>query len=114
MNIVITMLVVPGWLEKLTNWIKDTVLAVWEAFKDFIGDVLVNIIDMLLTTAAIAIEAIQVPDFVLAYSLGGLLGQGGDWIAWLIMTFKVGTGLTLIGAGWAFRLLRKLLTLGQW
>lgn len=104
----------PGWLERLTNWLKDTLTALWDAFKDFMGDFAVTVVGMVLDVAALCIEAIQVPDFVMAYSLSSLLGQGGEWIAWLITTFKIGTGLTLLGAGWAFRLLRKLFTLGQW
>lgn len=102
------------WLTNLTQWLKDQLLALWDAFITFMGDLLVMLVDTICTLFALAFEAIPVPDFLTTYSLNTLFGQAGPTVAWLVGTFRIGEGLLIIAAGFAFRLLRKALTLGQW
>lgn len=102
------------WLTDLTNWLRDQLQSLWDAFVAFLGDLVVTAIEAVCDLFATAVEAIPVPDFMTQYSLDSLLGQAGSTIAWIVSTFRVGEGLAIIGAGFAFRLIRKLFTLGQW
>lgn len=103
-----------GWLSDLTDWIKEAIESVWDAFVEFMGDLVVTAIEGVLSLFVVMINALPVPDFLTAYSLDGLLSQAGGTILWLVGTFRIGECLSIIAAGWAFRLLRKLFTLGQW
>jgi hypothetical protein len=103
-----------GWLQDLTNWIGRQLTALFEAIVEFFGDLLVLLVESVLNLFAMAVEAIPVPDWVTTNSIGAFLNNGGDTLMWAVGTFKIGEGLALIGLGFGFRLLRKLLTLGQW
>ncbi len=103
-----------GWLTDITNWFRDAFLALWNAFVLFLHDLIVALIAGVMDAFASLVELIPVPDFMTTYSMNSLLGQAGNTIAWLVGTFRVGECLTIIAAGFAFRLLRKLFTLGQW
>lgn len=103
-----------GWLTNLTNWIARQVKRLWDAIEDFFGDFLVEAVEALLDLISIAVNAIPIPDFLTGYTVCSLIAQGGETLAWAFGTFRIGEGLTLIGAGYAFRLLRKFLTLFQW
>jgi len=103
-----------GWLGDLTNWIGQMIIALFQALMSLLMDMLIFAVENMLTLWCLAIESIPVPDFLTQYSLDGLLGSAGPTITWLIGTFRIGECLAIIGAGFAFRLLRKLLTLGQW
>lgn len=103
-----------GWLNDLTNWLKEQLLALWEAIAEFFTDLIVKTLEAVCDFFATIVEAIPVPDWVTTYSLDGILGNAGPTIAWLIGTFRIGEGLGLIALGYGFRLLRKLFTLGQW
>lgn len=102
------------WLNDLTTWLKEQFMALWNAFTELLQDMLLNALEMVLDVFAKAVEAISVPDFMTTYNLGTLLGEAGPTVVWIANTFRLGEGLALIAAGYAFRLLRKLLTLGQW
>ena len=103
-----------GWLTDLTTWIAQQLKALWDAFVEFCGDLLIKAGETVCDFFATAVEAIPVPDFLTQYSLDGMLGQAGPVIAWLVGTFRIGECFAILAAGFAFRMLRKLLTLGQW
>ena len=102
------------WLTQLTNWLAQLVKDIWQSLVDFLAAYLVNWVSTLCDLFATAIESIPVPDFLTTYSMDGLLSQTGPTVTWLVGEFKIGQCLAIIGAGFAFRLLRKLFTLGQW
>lgn len=108
------MILYAGPLDDLTNWFKEQFQALWNAFKDFLGDLLVTLISGLEHLFLAALNAIGVPSFLTTYNLGTLLGQAGTTAIWLAGVLRLGDCLVVISAGVAFRLLRKLLTLGQW
>lgn len=103
-----------NWLTNLTNWIATLIRNLWGDVTQYVGDQFVVLVQTILDLVATAIEAIPVPDFIANYSLGTLLGGIGPDALWAMSTFRIGEGLGLIASGYAFRLLRKLITLGQW
>lgn len=103
-----------GWLDDITNWLRDLVSDVWDAFVTLVKDVLVWCVEIVLSVVAWVVELIPVPDFLSGVSIASMLGSAGPSVAWLVSTFRIGECIALIAAAYAFRLLRKLLTLGQW
>lgn len=104
----------PGFVTKITSWGSGAVSSAGKSFVALIKDGVVWLVSAILGVFAAAIAAIPVPDFIKNYSLGTLLSSAGPDVGWFLNTFKVAQGLTVIGAGYAFRLLRKFLTLFQW
>lgn len=103
-----------GWLTEFTDWLVEQLIALFESIVEFFKDLVVYTLDAVCDFFATIIESIPVPDWLTTYSLDGLLGNAGPTIAWIVGTFKIGEGLGVVALGVAFRLLRKLFTLGQW
>jgi hypothetical protein len=103
-----------GWLSKLTGWIAYAINAVFTALIQLLKDLVTYILGVVLSVVEMAISAIPVPDFIANNSMGSLLGQTGPIVGFFMTELNIGQALTLVGAGYAFRLLRKFLTLFQW
>lgn len=101
------------WLKELTDWIARQLTALWDAFVEFIGDTLLALVELVLETFARLVEALPVPGF-LEVGLGQVFGNLSPAILYYVGVFRIGEGLLVLAGGVAFRLLRKLLTLGQW
>jgi hypothetical protein len=80
----------------------------------FLRDLIVGAVAAILSLFALMVSAIPVPDFIKTYSLGTLLSAAGPDVGWFLNTLKIAQGLAIVGSGYAFRLLRKFLTLFQW
>lgn len=103
-----------GWLTDLTDWAGRTVDTVFQALVQFGNDMIVIVIENNLTLWLMILNAIPVPEFVQQYTVGGLLGNVGGDLGFFLGKLRIGEGLGLLGAGYAARLVRKALTLGQW
>lgn len=101
-------------LTKLTNWLKEQILAVWNAFIEFMGDLFLTWVEHSLTMILWVLDRLPVPDFLQGQSIGSILGQAGPTVGWMVTTFRVGESLSVIGAAMAFYIVRRLLTLGIW
>ena len=91
-----------NWLGELLadviGWIKDALLWVFE---------------MLLNGIAAVIGAIPVPDF-LQHGIASVAASIPSDIQYFLFMSGINDGILIISAGVAFRLTRKLVTLGQW
>ncbi|MDH5829713.1 phage coat protein [Luteimonas sp. M1R5S18] len=103
-----------GWLDDLTNWLRDTLGGLWDDFVEFMGDLLISALEALCDFFASLIESIPVPDFITQYSLDGLVSQLPPNVLWFLGVIRFPECIALLGLGVAFRLIRKLFTLGQW
>lgn len=103
-----------GWLSKLTGWIANVVHTFFVAIMQLLKDLVTYTLSVVLDLVASAISAITPPDFLANYSMGNMLGQAGPIVGFFLVQLRIGEGLALVGAGYAFRLLRKFLTLFQW
>jgi len=103
-----------GWFGDLTDWLLKIWKQIWQAFTDFIKDIALFFLDIAMQVVMWVVNVIPVPDWLSQYSIGQFLGGAGPTIGWVVSELKIGQGLSIIAAGYAFRLLRKLLTLGQW
>lgn len=102
-----------GWLDDLTNWLRETLEGLLAALLEALQSFALFVVEMVMQVFATIVEAIPVPDF-LANGLGGMFSFLPPEILYFVDLFNIPEGLALVGAGVAFRLLRKLLTLGQW
>lgn len=93
----------------LWNIIKGWFLAVLDLFKDAV----VWLLDAVFGVIAAAIEALPVPGFM-ATGLGGLFSGVDPSVLYFVGVLGIPQGLATIGVAVGFRLIRKLVTLGQW
>ena len=103
-----------GWLSKLTGWIANVVHTFFVAIVQVLKDLVTYVFSAVLDLVADAISSISPPAFLTNYSMGAMLGQAGPIVGFFLVQLRIGEGLALVGAGYAFRLLRKFLTLFQW
>lgn len=103
-----------GWLTKLTDWLREQLVALWDAIETFFTDLILGTIERVLEVVAWVVNAIPMPDWLANTSLCNLLSAAGPEVGYFLQTFRIAEGLGLIAAGYVFRLTRKLLTAGQW
>lgn len=100
---------VADWFNDFKNWVSG----IWDDFVEFLHDLPVDIFESLLDGIASVLESIPVPDFIQG-GLGQLLAGIDPSILYFINRSGFAEALSLLGAGFAFRMVRKLVTLGQW
>lgn len=103
-----------GWLSMLTHWVAYAINVVFAAFVAVLRDLITAVVVLVLALVSAAIDAIGVPDFLAGKSLGSLLGQTGSVAGFFMTQLRIWEGLALVGAGYVFRIIRKLVTLFQW
>jgi hypothetical protein len=103
-----------GWLSRITGWFAYAFQVFFAAIAQFFKDLVTYVLAAVLGLVAMAIAAIPVPDWIANNSMGNLLGQAGPVAGFFMAKLQIPAALALIGAGYAFRLLRKFLTLFQW
>lgn len=101
-------------IEKITGWIFELVINIFTVLWDFIVDVAIFIFDAILTALATVISAIPAPSFLAQNSMTSLLGSMGPDVMYFISAFNLPACFAILGAGFMFRMTRKIFTLGQW
>lgn len=101
-------------LQKLTDWLKEQLESLWDAFSDFMSDLFLLWLEHTFQMIVFAFDLLPVPSFLEQESLGSILGAAGPTVGWMVMTFRVGESLSLISAAMTFYIVRRLLTLGIW
>jgi len=101
-------------IAQFTAWLLNLFISVFTALWDIVTDLFVSIAEIVVLALAAAINAIPAPAFLSQYSLGGLLSSMPDYVMYFVGAMKLTECFAVIGAGFAFRMLRKIFTLGQW
>ncbi len=101
-------------IAKFTAWLLDLVLKVFKSIWDLFSDIAIAILDGILSALAAIIAAIPAPDFLTQYSIGSLINTFPGEILFFANVFNLGQCFAVIAAGFAFRMIRKIVTLGQW
>lgn len=102
------------WLTDLKNWIIDLIKQLWQAVAQFYHDMSLKLVRNFLDLIAELVKQIPVPEWMADYSLGHLFAMLHPALGYFVDRIGLGAGLYLIGLGYAFRVLRKLLTALQW
>ena len=103
-----------GWLSMLTHWVAYAINQVFTAFVGVLRDLVTFIFAAIFGVVEAAVALVGVPDFIQNNSLGSLLGQTGGVVGFFMTQLQIPAALGLVGAGYAFRLVRKFVTLFQW
>ena len=101
-------------IKAITQWFIDLVIRFFTALWDFVPDALINILDMVINGLGALIGAIPAPTFLTQYSIGVLINQMPDYVLYFVGHFRIGEAMGILTAGFAFRMARKIFTLGQW
>jgi len=102
-------------LAKITAWLLDLAKAAFEAVVTLLHDVIVWAFDGILQALAAVIAAIPVPSFMSGgVSIGSQLSGFPAATLYVLGQLGIAQCFAVLAAGIAFRLTRKLFTLGQW
>lgn len=105
-----------NWFADFTAWYVGLIKKILLGFVELCHDVGLWIFDGILSAIAAVVGAIPAPGFlsdiqgVVGNSLGGLPG----YALYVLGHAGIGQGMAIVGAGFAFRMVRKAVTLGQW
>lgn len=100
-------------LEQFTTWLVDLVRKVFDALWTWITDAAIAVAEGVLTALAALLALIPMPAFLAAGMQAFFNGLGGD-ILYFLNACGLPSALAIIGSGYAFRLVRKVVTLFQW
>lgn len=89
------------------------ITAILKAIPDLLYDVAVKVFGEILNLIAFVISLIPFPDALAGGLQSFLNGLGGD-ILYFLGACGFATGMSIIGAAYVFRVIRKFLTLFQW
>lgn len=103
-----------SWLEALVSWFVTTIKDVFKAAWDFIKDIAIELLDLLLQAVVSLVSSIPVPEFLQDYSVGNLIGALPDAALFFLGKLRIGECFAILGVAFAFRMTRKLFTFGQW
>lgn len=98
---------------ELTAWLLELVHALFSSVWDWVVDLFIHIVDMVLGVLVSVISAIPVPSS-LSGGLQQFWGSLDPGILYFATQFGVVEALGVIGAAYTFRFARKLVTLFQW
>lgn len=100
-------------LSEFTAWLWSLVVAAFGWLWDLLKDLAIEVLDLLLSAIAFLVGTVPLPDF-LTSGLGTIFGGLGEPILYILSAAGFTQALAIYGAGWAFRLVRKFVTLFQW
>lgn len=103
-----------GWLDDITDWLREQFEKLFGFLVDLAKDAILWFFEKALELSATIIEKIPVPEFLENLGIGSMLQQAGPVVAWAVTTFKLAEAFALIGGAYAFRLVRKVMTMGRW
>lgn len=100
-------------LKEFTDWLLGLVKKIFGALWDFVVDAAIAIFSGIVDAFASAVAAIPVPDW-LANGLQSIYGQLDGALLYYLSQAGFPQALAILGAGYGFRMLRKIVTLFQW
>lgn len=93
--------------EEIRKFLADF----WDDLADFFIDLFVSVLSMVLEIIGDVVSAIPMPSFMTDFNASDYIGND---IGFFLMMSGVGQALAIVGAGFLFRFLRRVLTLGIW
>lgn len=100
-------------LKDFTEWLLKLIAKLFTAVWDFVSDLFVSILSSVLDAFTALIAAIPMPPW-LTGGLGQTFGSMDSGVLYVVSQCGIPAALAIIGAGYAFRILRKIFTLFQW
>lgn len=91
--------------------IKKFVVQLFKDITAWFYDIFVGAIELILSAVASMIEMLELPVFISESNIAEYLPES---ILYFLVMSNFGQALTIIGAAYAFRILRRFLTFGIW
>lgn len=101
------------WLQSAWDSLVGWFAGLWKAFKDFMSDLGILVLEQVLNAVATIIEAIPIPSFMTTSLSDYLMGIDPS-VTYFLSRSGFVEALGILGLGVVFRLSRKLATLGRW
>lgn len=103
------------WLAKITAWLIGLVTAVFTQLVTWAHDAVLWVFDGVLLALAALIAAVPVPSWLATgIDVTGMLSVMPPYTLYVISALNIPACIAIISSGVIFRLLRKVVTLGQW
>lgn len=104
-----------GWLSSITGWLLELFKSAFTSLYNLIHDLILWPFVEILQFIATTINGFTPPAFMASgNNFGQLLGGLPSFALFVVNQMQFDVAFGIVGAGVAFRLLRKLFTLGQW
>lgn len=100
-------------MGSIWDWLGQKLTQLWTDFQQWAIEFVAWIADSVLSVVASAVEAIDTPEF-LDNGLASVIGALPNDVVYFLGQSGFGAAIALVGAGVAFRIVRKIVTLGQW
>lgn len=100
-------------LTEFTEWLYNLVKTIFTSLWTFLQDAFIAIFKAIVEAFVSLISAIPVPDF-LQGGLTSIWGGLDPGVSYALTQAGLPAALALVGAGYAFRMVRKFVTLFQW
>lgn len=100
-------------LNDFTTWLLELVKKVFLAVWDFLSDLFVSILSTVLDAFVALIVSIPLPGW-LTGGLAETFGAMDSGVIYIVTACGLPAALSIVGGGYAFRMLRKIFTLFQW
>lgn len=101
-------------LSALAQWLDKVFVAIFLALWSITEDLFIDSLDLFLQGFSAVLGTLPAPSFLGSFSLQSLFNSMGGDILFFFGVFNIGQGIGLLGAGFAFRMARKVVTLFQW
>ncbi len=101
-------------MTEFSNWLLQLVKDYFKAVWGFLLDVVIELASLIFQALVTIISAIPVPSFLSNNQLSTAFASIPPEVWFFASHFKFAECLGILAAAVAFRLLRKLATLGQW
>jgi hypothetical protein len=100
-------------LKQLTDWLFSLIQSVFTAAWDFIVDIFVHLLDLVLGALVALLASVPVPAFM-SGGLQSVFAQVDPGILFFVTSFGIPQVFAMYGAAYLFRFARKVVTLFQW
>jgi len=100
-------------LTDFTTWLFTLVTQVFTAAWQFLQDTFIAAFGLVVNAFASLLAAIPVPAFI-SGGMATMFSGMDSGVLFMVSACGVPAALAIVGAGYAFRLTRKFLTLFQW
>lgn len=101
-------------ISAFAAWLLGLFVKVFVAVWDLFTDLFIALADAFLQALAAVVSAIPAPDFLTQHGLQSAFSQLSGDVLFFLSVFNIGTGIAMLGSAFAFRMLRKVVTLFQW
>jgi hypothetical protein len=101
-------------IDKITDWLLELIVKVFKGLWDFVKDQAISILEGMLEAVVALVSLIPAPEFLTQYSLGSLMADFPPYVWYFVGNLKLTEAFAILASGFAFRMTRKAITLGQW